>query len=184
MAHLPALCSSCGAILPASGIRVSNVEKLTISNVRVQCRYCGGMADVFDGTMEVTDNAIKLLQSGNVSQALLERLRDLAKEAYEKKTDVDTFAKRVEEIHPSLGTLVRNSKGRMSFPSFLLILIFLITQSCTMNVSVDANKLLDQMMNKSPDSLIHPDDLDKEDEGSGTDSTKHGPKGQSPPQTP
>lgn len=165
MPNLPAVCKQCGAAF-ASAIAInSNAKHATISGVTQRCPHCGNDADVLDGTFNVAGNVIKIVRSNELTVDMLKRLGELAKQARSKNKTVETFAKEAEEIHPALGPLVRQSVGKVPFATILLILVLLAVKSCSVDISLDANKLIDQMSTQSPDSIIQEFDKLKDETG-------------------
>ena len=165
MVQLPALCKRCGASFP-SAFAFENSTNITVSGLTQTCPFCGFDADIFDGTFNVTGNAIELLKSGEISDAMLSQFGRIAKQARKENTSVDTFADQAETIHPKLGEFVKQSKGKISFATLLIIIIFLSVKSCSIDISLDANKVIDQLLNQPPASLI---EKIEEEENSDTD---------------
>ncbi|WON74214.1 hypothetical protein [Nitrosospira sp. Is2] len=81
------------------------------------------------------------------------------KNAYKEKKPAEELAREVEKIDPTFGELIRNVKRKLYFTSLLLIGAFI--NSCNLNISLDANQLIQQIQGKQPTNVISNDPVIK-----------------------
>jgi hypothetical protein len=90
---------------------------------------------------------------------MLKAVSSAFRRAYKEQTGPEELAKEVEKLSPALGNLVREvGKSRTLYVSLLVIVLFAI-KSCTVEVKVDANRLIDQLTGRAPANVINPDDI-------------------------
>lgn len=148
---IPALCSSCGALFASRTISIGgNVENLTLSGNKETCPYCGGSANLADGVFDVAGNILSVVSAPNVTKQMLAAFATAVKKAYEERKPLEELAKEVEKIDPTFGEIIRKAGTNSRFYIVALLLTLSAIKSCSVDVKLDANQLIDQIRDKSP----------------------------------
>lgn len=151
--QLVALCPDCGS-LSRPPFNFENIEVMQISNVSVQCPFCGGMARLNDGVFSIAKDTIEVIKAGHVTKEILLKMKDLVEKAQRGDMTFDEFAIRANSINPLIGELVQKSRGKIAFATLLLMLLIILQKSCSIdinfNVNLDANQLVEQVIGESP----------------------------------
>jgi hypothetical protein len=150
-AQIPVSCPACGAVFASRGFVFSgNIQNLQMSGNKESCPFCGSAADVAEGIFNITDSIISIISAPTITKTMLVALESSVKNAYLNKTPKDELADEVTKIDPSFGDLIRNaSTTNRLYLTFLLLLLAFI-KSCTVNVKLDANQLIDQIRGVQP----------------------------------
>jgi hypothetical protein len=155
---LPAACTVCGAIFPTQAISVGGgitVVGLTIKNVEDRCPHCGGLAYAAEGVFNVANQVATVISASNVTREMLQAFAAAIREAGARHADPETLAKAVEKIDPEFGKLVR-ANSRTGLYAALLAIILAAINSCTLDVKLDGNRLIDQLIGAPPPSVSPP----------------------------
>jgi hypothetical protein len=157
--RLPAFCSNCGAVFP-SVIAIGGGSGVFRGNAQ-RCRFCGGMAQIADATFQTTaGEVLAAIQAPGVTRAMLVRFSAAVKRAYVERTPPELLAEEVARINPIFAELIRRYGTTGLYLAVLLAIVLTVFGQCSTNVnlyanvSLDANRLVDQLMNTSPDALI------------------------------
>lgn len=156
---IPASCPNCGAIFKSRLISVGgNVTNLTLSGNMESCPYCGSMAHTAEGVFDITDNILSVISSPQITKQMLQKFSAIVENAYNNKIDINTLINEANEINPELGNLIEKKTANGLFKSsFLLLMIFLLNScSVDVNVSLDINKLIEQMSETPPAKIVKP----------------------------
>lgn len=155
---IPVSCSHCGALFASRAFRISgNVEGLTLIGNMESCPFCGQMAHIADGVFNVAGNVLSVVAAPNVTKQMLVAFDTAVKKAYAEKTAPEQLAKEVEKIDPSFGVIVRKvGKNKHLYLASLLIVLAAI-KSCSLDIKVDANRLIDQLTNSPPPAVVSQD---------------------------
>lgn len=145
---LPACCSNCGLIFP-SGLHVADYALATLRGNKQVCPRCGGLADVFEGTIQVLQDAVKVLRSDIALQVVRDQIAELASKAMRDDLPSAELTRKASEISPVLGKLSRDSEGKPYRKLFWMAVLMLSLESCTANIDLDINQLIEQLILKS-----------------------------------
>jgi hypothetical protein len=86
MIDIPAYCDNCQR-WTQSGFIVGNVKNLKMSNNTVPCRLCGrNGARVIEGTFNIIDDVLEIIESHALLPKELERLTQILRQAIERNT--------------------------------------------------------------------------------------------------
>jgi len=85
----------------------------------------------------------------------------IVKKAYDEQTSPEDTAKEADAINPEFGNIIRALSSKGAFYTTALLLIYLATKSCTLNIELDANELIDQLRDNAPVSVISEQEEDK-----------------------
>ena len=108
------------------------------------------MAHIADGVFNVANNVLSVVSAPNVTKQMLAAFEKAIRVAYANKTPPEQLAKEVEKIDPSFGDAVRKI-GTSNHLYLAALLIFLTAiKSCSIEVKLDANRLIEQLTDKSP----------------------------------
>jgi hypothetical protein len=122
--QLPVYCPECNAIYGGVMQMVAGAT-VVMQNVKFQCPR-GHTTQMPDGTIEVRDGVVHIAAPGEESIPVLEKIRRLAQEAVEGKTDADTAIAAISEIAPSLAPLLKATKGSGALVVLALLLWFVV----------------------------------------------------------
>jgi hypothetical protein len=75
MVQFPAFCPTCGLIFRSNVIDITGSTGIEMSGNREQCRRCGSMAELPDGTFSVADDTIEVLAATGLTRERLFRLQ-------------------------------------------------------------------------------------------------------------
>jgi len=151
---IPALCPSCGAVFQSRLLSTSgNVKNLTLSGNKETCPFCGNMANTAEGVFDIANGIISVISAPQITNQMLQALGAIVKKACEEKTDPEVIAKEVEKLDPSLGEMIRAISKSKSLYLTGLLLIILAVKSCSLNISLDINQLIDQVRDVAPSTI-------------------------------
>jgi hypothetical protein len=151
---IPAHCPSCGAVFQSRLLSISgDVKKLTLSGNKETCPFCGNMANTAEGVFDIANSVISVISAPKITNQMLQTLGAIVKTAYKEKSDPEVVAQEAEEIEPSLGKIIRTISKRKSLYLTGLLLIILTIKSCSLNISLDVNQLIDQLRGVAPNTI-------------------------------
>jgi hypothetical protein len=154
MAKIPSHCHSCGAIFASRMISIEgNVKGLTLSNNSETCPYCGGIAYLADGVFNIADDVISILSAPSITKDNLRKLGVAVIDAYKDPSKSENLIKIAESIDPDVANAVRAVTSNKSLALVGLLLFAMAIKSCNLNVSLDANKLIDQLNEEPPQTV-------------------------------
>lgn len=153
---IPASCPSCGAVFPSrlANFGGANIKNLTLIGNKETCPYCGSMADVANGVFNITESIVTVVSAPNVTKEMLAKFSHAVQEAYRDKTAPEDLAREVEQIDPRFGEIIRDARKNPRLYTVALILILAAIKSCSVEVKVDANRLIDQIQGVAPSSML------------------------------
>ena len=153
MATIPSHCHSCGAIFPSRMISIEgNVENLTLSNNSETCPFCGGTAYLANGVFDIADDVISIISAPKFTKEMLQKLGVAVEEAYKDPTKTDQLNIVAESIDPNLAEVVKKITSGNKLTMVGLFLLAMAIKSCSVNVNMDVNKLIDQLKEQPPQS--------------------------------
>ncbi|MEZ5910598.1 MAG: hypothetical protein R3D31_17515 [Hyphomicrobiaceae bacterium] len=133
------------------------------------------MASIADGIYEATAGTIKLLSGPDITLEIISKFQELLKHAHETNLSISELEQEAQKIHPKCGEVIRNAKKTTT--TALLLIALIVLGNCKINVSVDANRLIDQIIGKPPQSLVEGwrtsvrrDDPQQKQSGGGSDA--------------
>ena len=159
---IPSHCPACGGVFQSRLISISgNVKNLTISGNKESCPFCGSMANTAEGVFDLADGVLSIIYAPQLTKQMLQKLDELVAENYFEKADPEILAKKAEQINPAFGILIRNlNKNKKLYFTGLLLILFAI-KSCSLNVNLDCNKLIDQIKGVPPKEMILTERVEK-----------------------
>lgn len=153
--QIPALCPSCGALFASRMLAISgNVKNLKLSGNKETCPFCGEWAQVADGIFNVADNILSVIAAPKITNQMLAAFSTAIKTGYEQKKPPEELAREVEKIDPSFGEVIRKSGSNKQFYLVALLLILAAIKSCSFEVKLDANRLIDQIQGTPPSIVM------------------------------
>ena len=151
MATIPSHCLSCGAIFPSRIISIEgNVQGLTLSNNSESCPYCGGRAYLASGVFNIANDVISVISASRFTFEMLKKFSLAVAEAYKDPGKTDQLNEVAESIDPELGDVVKKITSGNSLSIVGLFLLAMAIKSCSINVDLDVNKLIDQLKEHPP----------------------------------
>lgn len=143
MAGPPCKCTNCGFVFTASMIEIGpNVAGVTFKNCSVSCPNCGGIASVGDGTYNSVEDALSLVAGPSSTTSLINELRRIAEEARQNKLTAKEVLAEIADVSPDLAAKLG---GIGSWPAVgLILLLFWIVKSVSLDLKIDFNWLIDQ----------------------------------------
>ncbi|MHB1399022.1 MAG: hypothetical protein ACYDAI_13995 [Trichloromonadaceae bacterium] len=151
----PAHCPSCGAVFESRLIRfVGNVNNIYTSGNMESCPFCGKMANTAEGIFAVADNVLSIISAPHLTKEILSKINDTVKKAYLENKSPEQLADAVEKIDPTTGAALRSVvKNKSLYLTTILLLLFAL-KSCSVNIDVDINTLVDQVKGINPDKIV------------------------------
>ena len=150
-ALIPVSCPYCGALFASRAFHISgNVQGLTLSGNKETCPYCGNMAHIADGVFNVANSVLSVVSAPNITKQMLAAFEAAVKKAYAEKTAPEQLAKEVEKIDPSFGDAVRKAGNNNHLYVASLLIALAAIKSCSVDVKLDANRLIEQLTNSPP----------------------------------
>lgn len=159
---IPAHCPSCGAVFQSRILSISgNVKNLTLSGNKETCPFCSSTANTAEGVFDLAGDVLSIISAPQITQQMLHKLNQLVAESYDEKADPEVLAQKAIQINPTFGNLIRtiNKNKKLYFTGLLLIIVAI--RSCSLNVSLDLNKLIDQIKGASPTEIILTERVEK-----------------------
>jgi hypothetical protein len=126
--HIPAFCSNCGLIFPALAL-APDAADITVRDFQVQCGRCGAMAELPDGTFNVVDDVIEVLEGSALTRERLARLGALMDQARNGAINYDELANELgrEDDLGGFAELVRKAPPKMR--RALIVLLWFVIQT-------------------------------------------------------
>jgi hypothetical protein len=128
--HLPAFCPNCGLIFESRPLGIApgaSVENLVMEGNREQCPRCGHMAELPDGTFNIVDDTLTVLEATPLTRARLAQLADLMDRARTGAIAEEDLADELEREGgwTALADLLRKAPPRMRH-ALIFLLIFVV----------------------------------------------------------
>jgi hypothetical protein len=127
-----------------------NVRGLKLSNNSETCPFCGGRAYLAEGVFDIADNVISVLSAQDITIDMFKILGAAVVEAYKDQSKSDELIRIAEGIDPRLAVVIKNIATNKNFMLVGLFLLALAIKSCSINVSLNANELIDQLNSDPP----------------------------------
>jgi hypothetical protein len=154
---IPVSCPHCGALFASRAFHINgNVQRLMLSGNRETCPYCGNMAHVADGVFNVAKNVLSVVSAPNITKQMLTAFEAAVRKAYTEKTAPELLASEVEKIDPTFGDAFRKAGNNNQLYAASLLIALVAIKSCTLDVKLDANRLIEQLTNSPPAIVISP----------------------------
>ena len=151
MATIPSHCHSCGAIFPSRMISIEgSVENLTLSNNSESCPHCGGRAYLANGVFNIANDVISVISAPRFTMEMLQKLGAAVAEAYNDPSKAEQLNEVAESIDPELASVVSKITSGDRLAMVGLFLLAMAIKSCSINVDLDANRLIDQLKEQPP----------------------------------
>ncbi len=150
---IPSHCPSCGAVFASRAYSFENVSGLTLSNNTEPCPNCEGTAYLADGVFDIAGDVVTIISAPKLTKDLLQKLGVAVQNAYKDKSKVPELLELADSIDPSISKAVKNivSSNKLSFVG--LFLLAMAIKSCSINISLDVNELIDQLKEQPPQSI-------------------------------
>lgn len=108
MASIPGICPHCGHVFDgAGGIRIIGGGNNSFSGNKMRCPKCGKMGNLVDGVFNDKGNGLEIVSAPPLTYAVVERLRQIAREAKQGKITPEVAVQQVEAVDPTLGRYFR-----------------------------------------------------------------------------
>lgn len=152
---IPASCPNCGGFFASRAFSISgNIQRMVLSGNRETCPFCGGMANIVDGIFNVANDVLSVVSAPNVTKQMLASFEEAIQFAYAHKSSPAQLASEVEKIDPSFAEVVRNTGASNNLYLGVLMIILMAIKSCSLEIKIDANQLIEQMTNKDPSIFV------------------------------
>jgi hypothetical protein len=113
------------------------------------------MAPIANATFQtIAGDVLAVIQAPGITRTMLLQFSRAAKKAYVEQQPPEVLAREVEKIDPSFGAVVRKSGNSDFYRYALLMIILAVIHSCSVNIKLDLNQLIDQVMNMLPAAVI------------------------------
>ncbi|MFY9264050.1 MAG: hypothetical protein WAO61_01285 [Solirubrobacterales bacterium] len=120
--QFPAFCPSCGLIYQSNALVISgNVTGLVMSDNRETCPRCGNWAELPDGTFNVTDDTIEVLEATDLTRERLANLASILDDAKRGVISDEAAAAAVIAEAPSLQPLIARLQPKMQHALILFL---------------------------------------------------------------
>lgn len=144
---IPVYCPHCRALFASRAFRnMGNAKGLRLAGNMESCPRCGQLARVAVGVFDIANSVISVVSAPNVTKQMLLAFEAAVQKAYAQKMTPENLAEQVGKIDPSFGEIVRKVGTNVVG---LLILLAAI-KSCSVDIKLDANRLIDQLTNAPP----------------------------------
>lgn len=148
MPGFPAHCSSCGHTFYSEDLWYDGeMRNCTFSGNAVVCPNCSQWAYAIDGVFDAANGVLRVLQAPETTFQILQELKRLSERALQEPSDGERFWTELEKVSPTLAVVLRalGLKGGTKTIVAATLLIAAVN-SCNVDVTVDANRLLDQVI--------------------------------------
>ncbi|MDX9972579.1 MAG: hypothetical protein RBU21_06285 [FCB group bacterium] len=143
--NLPARCLKCNLVF-SSGIILENATmENSFEGCSTPCPRCQGPASIADGTFNVLDDVVTVINSPNVTVHMLKALGVEVRRAVNESAPPEELAQSVEKIDPKFGWLIRKLKDSPLYP-LILVALYKLIENASVKVDLDVNKLIDQLI--------------------------------------
>lgn len=152
MAYLPVVCDSCGTFFINRNI-IGGSGTVTFTSVGVEpCPNCEGMGRVPDGTYQLANDSVRLLQGPNRTKDELKRFANILRGIVEDNTSVEEAVSTVRHEFPDLAPVMeeirktRNAEWQQFWIKVILTIIGLLAASQNVDiqdVNIDIDRAID-----------------------------------------
>jgi hypothetical protein len=130
-----------------------NIQGLTLRNNSETCPYCGGIAFVADGIFDIANDVISVINAPSFTKEMLQKLGGAVVDAYKNPEKTDELIKFTESIDPNIAKTVKHLASSHKFIGLFLLALAIKSCDVNVNVSLDANQLIDQMKSEPPQAV-------------------------------
>lgn len=140
MEGLPARCTRCGRTFLVPNLIGGDVD-VAVSHGNARCPSCGGLARIGDGRFAVRGRNVRPLAVPDLTQSMIDDLHRIAERARDTDITADEILAEIADVSPEFADRLRERE-----PSrwVLILLLVWLLKSCSLNVTVDVNRLYDQ----------------------------------------
>ena len=154
MATIPSHCHSCGAVFESRILSIEgNIKGLTLSNNSETCPFCGGRAYLAEGVFDIANDVVSVLKAPHITVEMLQKLGVAVIEAYKDASKTEDLCQVAESIDPGIAKTVKGITSKKSLIFVGLFLLAIAIKSCSINIDLDVNKLIDQLKSEPPQSV-------------------------------
>jgi hypothetical protein len=121
--QIPIFCAQCNTVYP-SGIALGAGASISIQNSVFGCPR-GHDSPIPDGTFKVRDGVVQI-STVSGSEPVLERIRRIASDAVNGKSDTEDAIKAIEALAPSLSPILKLAGNKSSLLALALLLWFIV----------------------------------------------------------
>lgn len=135
-------CANCGHVFQTGLISICNAVGVTFEGCSASCPRCGGMAAIADGTYSAHGNTLRLDAGPLSTRQIISELSRVAQKAREERLSTEEVLAELVNINPDLA---KKLKSIGPWPVVgLIILLFWLVKSFTLDLKIDVNWLIDQ----------------------------------------
>jgi hypothetical protein len=173
MAPLPAVCMTCGYAFSAPNLIGGSGARVTITNVRTNCRRCGGIASILDGVYEIANDSITAISGGTLTPNQISRLSDIRNQLLNSGNSAQIsheIVEAVKAVSPELGAAVELMKKQKLGLAALVLVLFLWLKQCGAEgggITIDMSQQTTNITNVYSVNPVYVDSS-KNDDGSGS----------------
>jgi hypothetical protein len=138
---IPVYCSHCNNVFTNLGVIGGNNSTITVQDVETKCPHCGQMAKVLDGSFEIDDGVLKLLEGPWLTEEVMRQFKERIFAAA-RSGNIDALEEDAEAIDPRLGYVVRATKAKYTKAQVIVFVLLLLLSKTEINLSVDVNDLI------------------------------------------
>ena len=154
MAFIPSHCQNCGAIFPSRLISIEgNVKNLQLSNNSETCPNCGGRAFLAEGIFDIANDIISIIKAPTFTKEMMHKMGMAVIDAYKNPEKTDELLSVAESIDPEIAKAVKKITSGNKLTLVGLFLLAMTIKSCSINIDLDVNELIDQITNEPPQSI-------------------------------
>jgi hypothetical protein len=144
---VPVYCPHCGALFSSRAFHFGgNVRNLRLEGNRETCVNCGQLANIVDGTFDISEGVLSLISGPQFTRDVLKAFAELVQRAVNREITPAELQEQAEAIDPELGRAVSKVRASSPYALAILVMIMLTLKNCNFNIDakVDVNKLWDQ----------------------------------------
>jgi hypothetical protein len=151
---IPSHCPSCSAVFESRAYSFSgNIKGLYLSDNTETCPQCGGTAFLADGVFDIADDVISIILAPNLTREMLKKLGSAVQNAYKDTSKLSELIELAESIDPAIAKTIKKIASNKRLLLVGLFLLAMAIKSCSANVSLDVNRLIDQLKAQPPQKV-------------------------------
>ena len=145
LVRLPCWCASCGAaFLTRDRIAFGSAKSLIFANSGETCPACGKMARIPDGAYELVGSVLRFASGSPGTQDRINELLAILERGYSGKAAPEKVEAEIAVIAPEIAAALRLARSKNA-RLLALAALYLSLQSCSIEIKVDVNRLVDQV---------------------------------------
>src|SRR5690242_11305315 len=122
-------CPSCGFIFRSQAFGLTGTG-ITMDNVQESCPRCNAMANVLDGTFDISAGIIRVLAAPGWTRSVLKHVLAILKKRAETPEQKEEIVKEVSAVSPELAALLSAAlKTHKSWGYLIALLIFALSRT-------------------------------------------------------